>query len=116
MTDPTPNSSTSSAAQPKKGGFLSNLLFNIVIPVVILTKFSQDRKRVPRAAGPLGLRFQFQNRWPRSAKKAQYHREKGHLITALTACPFPVLAGSTNLRRRAGLERIGVERHRARAR
>ena len=42
MTDPTPNSSTSSAAQPKKGGFLSNLLFNIVIPVVILTKFSQE--------------------------------------------------------------------------
>jgi len=42
MTDPTPNSSTSSAAQPKKSGFLSNLLFNIVIPVVILTKFSQE--------------------------------------------------------------------------
>ncbi|WP_320823848.1 VC0807 family protein [Reinekea sp.] len=37
---PTPPAAEAAPAQ--KGGFLSNLLFNIVIPVVILTKFSQE--------------------------------------------------------------------------
>jgi len=40
MPDPMPTTPVATSA--KKGGFLSNLLFNIVIPVVILTKFSQE--------------------------------------------------------------------------
>ncbi len=42
MTDPMPTPPAAEAAPAQKGGFLSNLLFNIVIPVVILTKFSQE--------------------------------------------------------------------------
>jgi len=42
MTDPAPVQNTKSTQKQQKGGFLSNLLFNIVIPVVILTKFSGE--------------------------------------------------------------------------
>lgn len=51
MSDPNSTSKSQPAAvkgKAEKGGFLSNLLFNIVIPVVILTKFSGEN-----ALGPL---------------------------------------------------------------
>lgn len=44
MSDPLPTQKS----QPQKGGFFSNLMFNILIPVVILTKFSEES-----ALGPL---------------------------------------------------------------
>ena len=48
MSDPVSANKTGSPAAGQKGGFLSNLLFNIIIPVVILTKFSSEG-----ALGPL---------------------------------------------------------------
>lgn len=35
------------ARQPRKGGFLANLVFNIIVPVVILTKFSGSQDLGP---------------------------------------------------------------------
>lgn len=42
MSDSTPSSSGDTKKNPQKGGFFSNLLFNILIPVVILTRFSGE--------------------------------------------------------------------------
>jgi intracellular septation protein A len=48
MSEPTSTSKTDVDKKKEKGGFLSNLLFNIVIPVVILTRFNGEN-----ALGPL---------------------------------------------------------------
>jgi intracellular septation protein A len=48
MSDQMPSKASVKTNQPKSGGFFSNLAFNIIIPVVILTKFSGDT-----ALGPI---------------------------------------------------------------
>lgn len=48
MSDRAPLESSSPQKTPAKGGFLTNLLCNIIIPVVILTRFNQ-----PEALGPV---------------------------------------------------------------
>ncbi|MDX1473899.1 MAG: VC0807 family protein [Reinekea sp.] len=42
MSDPVIVPKSERPAKPQKGGFFSNLLFNIIVPVVILTKFSGE--------------------------------------------------------------------------
>ncbi|EAR09511.1 VC0807 family protein [Reinekea blandensis] len=49
--------SATGAGQPHKGGFFSNLLFNIIIPVVILTKFSGETQLGPLWSIVVALAF-----------------------------------------------------------
>ena len=57
MSDPVSENKTSPSAQGRKGGFLSNLLFNIVIPVVILTKLSSEEALGPVWSIVIALAF-----------------------------------------------------------
>lgn len=47
----------SGTKRPQKGGFLSNLLFNIIIPVIILTKFSGEQHLGPAWSIVIALAF-----------------------------------------------------------
>lgn len=57
MQDPAPSQSTKASASPQQGGFFSNLLFNIIIPVVILTKFSEESALGPVWSIVIALAF-----------------------------------------------------------
>lgn len=57
MSDQTSPDTAGSTKKPQQGGFLSNLLFNIVIPVVILTKFSSEEHLGPLWSIAIALAF-----------------------------------------------------------
>ncbi len=57
MTDPVSTQETDTTKNAHKGGFFSNLLFNIVIPVVILTKFSEESALGPAWSIVVALAF-----------------------------------------------------------
>lgn len=54
MSDSSPNQPTD---KPKKGGFFSNMLFNILLPVVILTRFSGEAALGPVWSIVIALSF-----------------------------------------------------------
>lgn len=57
MSERNSSQSSTGAERPQKGGFFSNLLFNIVIPVVILTKFSGETQLGPLWSIAVALAF-----------------------------------------------------------
>ncbi len=57
MSDPIHTSKTASPKKNEKGGFFSNLLFNIAIPVIILTRFSDEGSLGPVWSIVIALMF-----------------------------------------------------------
>lgn len=57
MSDPVTSPANTPNKAPQKGGFFSNLLFNIVIPVVILSKFSDEASLGPLWSIVVALSF-----------------------------------------------------------